>query len=549
MVMLHESTSSSSDDEDRRAPGRPANSFHMPPRPVEFLHLVEKKDDDDDEDEDDDQHANAALFKRGDIYTTEDEPAEPKSVPPAEFAAPFVELPLDINVPAQESVEPLPLDSAQEATAEDDDSRSRADHRRVFLQPTAKNPKLSRMDDLNKLRTDFIHDTPIVPLQNIVEAPAAESVVLEAAEQTVASAPTEQPPAPEVHASIPANPNPNVIPPNHNVVPPQPPTPNAPPQPPAGGNLPPNRFYGNASPPPPFHNVNNTNGAPNTPPTPNFNVQPGPTPIIIEREHTVERQGGELWGKLAMVGLLLEHRGRKGADSKLEKQIVENQEEIVAMGESSARQAEMLRNQRRQATITEQRTTQLEKNATVQQRAAEAVGAGIRPPEVIRPTTTAERPPTPHTEVAEEVAIEPGSVEPGKVLRADAWRNTVMRHDSAGREVVDTSVEYGQAYRQERNAETAATQVAHSDAQLPGGASTHYPTTTSASAPLPGGFNPSLPSGMSTPSLPGGATYQDPEHLLPAPRHRGRDAATTAFLWILVALVAFAAVSGARLLF
>ncbi len=548
---------------------RSAESFHMATDErslaLPLLHEQVEKDDDDDEGED-----AKKLFN----FRREYEGEEPQAEEALADARPaMVEVPLhDVNMPPEEFIEPLPLhgeaQSSAPAEVTDTEAEDEDPHRPLFSRTTPP-PVRPASDHIVRPAAELA--TPIfeAPGVAVPAAPTAEAITLAAAEATVEAAED----AAEALAAIPTAPNnPNATPPTHNTLSP---TANTPPNSPnAGGNtlppVPPNNNGGGGggnnfnNVPPNNHNYYYQQG--NTPPNPNYGyANNGVNTIthVLEREHTIERGSGNLLAGIALIGLLIERSKRKGGDAKLEKKIKEQRKELEAQGDDLRRQNETIAKQRRELNTANLRTTELERHAAERQRVAEAFAPG-------KAVRAEQQPAAPVAE--RSAAVKPGEVaveaEPdeqqpsGDNIRLNASVGTRMRKEAGtGREVVDTDFAYGQAYHQERRAETGA--VASSSGTNAVSQTPEAAHAISGSAqlvapigiPLPGAFNPSLPAGMTNPALPAderisyGNMYNNEQYLLEPPEHRARNAATTVLLWFVVAALAFGIVSGIRLLF
>lgn len=578
MATRLEFSGSHTDDDDKNKNARrpqPAESFHMTTdqhilaRPL--LHEQVEKDDDDDEDEDKDDSRFA--FRR-----EEEESVEPEQ---ADLAEPsFVEVPLrDVNMPPQEFIEPLPL-SAVDGAAALEAAQAEHDDEDEAPQPSfgRTNPPIFRRTTPQPME----RPAEVAPesLAELPTTPAAEAVVLGAAEQTLETA------EPEAQASTPTLPgNPNVAPPSHNILPP---TPNTPPNANAGGNfvppVPPNHGGGfnggnfNNLPPNPNNGGGQNYNYNVSPPGPNANIMTSPNfgnaantvTNVVERTHTIERGSGNLLAGIALIGLLIERSKRKGGDAKLEKKIKEQRKDLETQRDELRLQNETINKQRHELRNADARTTELEQHAAERRRVAEAFGttttAASEASQTFAPgaerrtaaagTTAERRTPvsverntaTNAAEAADEAAqTKPFELQPDQHIARSAWHNIVV--DSHGREVVD-AMQYGQGFQQERQRETAP--AAPRDTQVAGGTSVYSSASMDPiGVPLPGAFNPSLPAGMTNPALPADerSIYSDSQYLLPAPGHPVRNAATTVLLWLFVAVMAFAIVSGVRLLF
>lgn len=583
---LERSSSHTEDDNDDDAVKRARRlTFHPAPRSAESFHMadehslarpllheqVEKEDDDDDDEEDEKK-----LF--GFRRQPEHEEGQTEEAITGEAPA-MVEVPLhDINMPAEQFIEPLPLhaEAAPVAQAESDDAETEDEEEpRQPLFSRATPPPIRPASD------HIVHpamEMPAVEMPEVPAAPTAEAVTLAAAEQTVETA--EE--APEALIATPTTPgNPNVTPPTHNILPP---TPNTPPNPNARGNalppIPPNHGGGGGNGGGNFNNNLPPNGGNyyqhgNTPPNPNFgyaanyaNAGANTVTHVVEREHTVERGSGNLLAGIALIGLLIERSKRKGGDAKLEKKIKEQRKELETQGDELRRQNETITKQQRELNTANTRTTELEKHAAERQRVAEA----FAPAGAVR-TFGAERQPT-TTAAERSAAVKPGEVAADAETSPDEQQPTsdnirlnasvgtrMRREEGTGREVVDTDFVYGQAYHQERRAETGV--VASSDTTnavsptMEAAYTVKNPaqSVTPIGIPLPNAFNPSLPAGMTNPALPADERvsyanmYNNEQYLLEPPEHRARNAVTTVLLWLVVAALAFGVVSAIRLFF
>jgi hypothetical protein len=307
-----------------------------------------------------------------------------------------------------------------------------------------------------------------------------------------------------------------------------------------------------------------------------YNPNAAPNPNVQPRYEVVQnitqKKKGNIWPYVAILG---ENIARKRADRKLKKEMSERMDQQDHVQEASnanqlrleRQQQEMLSEQRKQAIREAHRPSGNEWGVP---RPVSAGGAGATPGQrmpgehaPIAGAGIAGRPEQPMPmQTAEQQMEQPGELasQGAGRERHSAWHT--YYEDENGRQI--PGVEYGKGFKQEQReivrdhtgdnvvaGVAAAAGVAGATARGGGGASggggsggaAGQPGAYYGYGPTPQGsqpqqYQPTLPSDMTTPGLPAGASRTDPQHQLP--EHTKKSNLPGPLFWLMVGLIILA---------
>jgi hypothetical protein len=260
-------------------------------------------------------------------------------------------------------------------------------------------------------------------------------------------------------------------------------------------------------------------------------------------------------------GLLFERHFRRKADRNLEKRVTQlanrRHEDVLRTQQQFGRQQERLSNEQQRQTQEMHRQQQIamaarERFASASQtltyggeRPLPQPGQpGYRPvaprPEQRQPSPAGAEQNIIPPEIAEQLQAANQNTQPRVHIEQDAWRRKVV--DEHGREVAG-AITYGEAFHQERQQELRANPAAGSrprrqsaDAASP--TSKHMGGTALLSQHITPPQQAALPSGITTPALPAGASsHVDPQHQLAANNPGMGKNVTNPWFWFMLALI------------